>query len=59
MQWQTAVAAGMGPTLAWLTSKALAPIVRRVRKMPEGKWKRLLLWGDDRLVADPVPRNGK
>ena len=53
MQWQTAVAAGLTPTLLWLTSKALAPVVRRVRRMPDGKLKRLLLTGDDRLLPDP------
>lgn len=54
MQWQTAVAAGMGPTLVWLSRKLMSPIVRRVRKMPDGKLKRLLLAGDDRLLPDPV-----
>lgn len=53
MQWQTAVAAAMGWTLVWLSRKAMAPIVRRVRKMPDGKLKRLLLAGDDRLLPDP------
>jgi len=59
MQWQTAVAAGMTPTLIWLIRKALAPVVRRVRRMPDGRLKRLLLAGDDRLLPDPVLRNGE
>jgi hypothetical protein len=59
MQWQTAVAAGMAPTLIWLSRKAMAPIVRRVRKMPDGKLKRLLLVGDDRLLPDRPTRDGK
>lgn len=59
MQWQTAVAAAMGPTLIYLSRKAMAPVVRRVRKMPDGKLKRLLLVGDDRLLPDRTTRDGK
>lgn len=45
MQMGTAIAVAAAPLGIWLLRKALAPIVRRVRAMPDGKLKRLLLWG--------------
>lgn len=47
MQWETGVAAAIAPTLQWLIHKALLPLVRRIRRMRDGKLKRLLLAGDE------------
>lgn len=47
MQWQTGIAIAIAPTLGWLAHKAMLPLVRRIRRMRNGKLKRLLLVGDD------------
>lgn len=48
MQWQTGVAIAISPLLAWLARKAMSPLVRHARSLPEGRLRRLLLWGDDK-----------
>lgn len=52
MQTVTAIATALTPTANWLARKAMAPIVRRVRAMPDSKLRRFLLWGEPVLVAD-------
>lgn len=46
MHQETAIAALIAPSLRWLSRKAMAPLVRRVRRMKDGRLKRFLLWGD-------------
>jgi hypothetical protein len=48
MQLATVIAIGLAPLATWLIRKALKPVVRDVESLPEGKLRRLLLWGDDR-----------
>lgn len=49
---ETAIAVFIAPTLRWLSRKAMSPIVRRVRAMPDSKLKRALLYGEPTLMAD-------
>lgn len=47
MRWETGVAIAIAPVMGWLAHKAMLPLVRRLRRMKDGKLKRLLLSGDD------------
>lgn len=49
MQWTTAVAALVAPTLAWGLHKGMLPLSRFIdRHMRDGKLKRALLAGGER-----------
>ena len=53
MQLTTALAAFFAPTLTLLARKGMAPLVRRIRRMPDGQLRRVLLYGDDLPTVAP------
>lgn len=41
-----ALAGAGGALFIWLVHKLSAPLLRRIHKMPDSRWKRLLLTGE-------------